>query len=552
MISDKPGNDLLELSFKAVGLGLPPHVITVQLRIYCVSNGHRYMAGETEYVPKISDIEFKKAVRIDYLPNCQQIIQIHCVESDNPSIPSLGIVEVDMGILYEADEGMLLPLLSNGRQIGQINMVYRSVVDDKATFQIGMKCLNVKNVDFFSNSDPYIVIYRPADTHIMALSKDEVPERAWTALHKTEYKKNDLNPVFEPFAMSKWKFCRANLNCLMKFEIWDHATFGRDKIISIGYTTPARIQAEEGKFLNTFDQKNKFGGTIVFSRFDEKKFYLFNEYVDAGVQLRLFIAVDCSGSTKDFHKIDLEGPPDLFEKAIKETSSILINKEKTNRFGLLGFGAKVKGCKHPTFAFNHEVNHRNPSVKSVDEALDLYRKVYPTIEPEEPTNLSAVIERIHMMMLHQDKRNFKIYTLLVVLTDGDINDRQETIDKIVECSQYPLSIILVGIGQKNFDDLEYFESGFEVEKTTDKKKKKKRGNFIISGRLKDSKGVEAARRIVRFVYYQNYMGKPKEFEEALLKDVPKQMTEFYNMMKFDPNPQSDKIKEAPSPLLTSP
>ena len=552
MINEKPANDLLELTFQGVGLSLPPHVITLQLRIYCISNGHRYMAGETEYIAKMEDLDFKKAVRIDYLPNCQQIMQIHCVENDNPCLPSLGVSEVDMGVLYDSDEGMLLPLLSNGRSVGHLNVNYRTVIDDKATFHIGLKCLNVKNVDFFSNSDPYLVLYRPADTHIMALTKEEVPERAWTALFKSEYKKNDLNPTFEPFAMSKWKLCRANMNVILKFEIWDHATFSKDKLISTGYTTPARIMSEEGKFLNTFDPKDKFGGTIVFARFDEKKFYLFNEYVDAGVQLRVIMAVDCSGSTKEFHKIDLEGPPDLFERAIKETATILIKKEKSNRFAFLGFGAKVKGCRHPTFAFNHEKSERNLSVNSVEEALELYHKVYPAIEPEEPTNLAAVIERVKMMILHQDSRNFKIYTLLVVLTDGDISDRQETIDKIVECSQLPLSIILVGIGQKNFDDCEYFESGFEVEKSTEKKKKKKKGNYLITGRLKSSNGKEAMRRIVRFVYYQNYISKQKELEEALLKEVPRQMTEFYNMMKFDPVPKQENIKEAPSPLSASP
>jgi vacuolar-type H+-ATPase subunit F/Vma7 len=38
------------------------------------------------------------------------------------------------------------------------------------------------------------------------------------------------------------------------------------------------------------------------------------------------------------------------------------------------------------------------------------------------------------------------YTILLIITDGIINDMQQTINEIVKGSVLPLSIIIVGVG----------------------------------------------------------------------------------------------------------
>lgn len=542
-------NELVELHFQGVGITYPQHVVTFQLRVYCTSNGHRYMAGETEFVPAHESPAFRKAVRLDYLPNCQQTLEIFCAESDNPTLPTVGKADVEFGVLVDTGEGLTVPLISKDKLMGQLFITSKQIVDDKSSYHIGFNCLNVKNLEFFSTSDPYVIVFRPTDPYINALNHDDVPQTGWIALHQTDYKKHDLNPCFNPFGITKWSLSRANPNVILKFEIWDHSKFGLHRKISTAYTTVDLLANgdEKDKFLNTFDEKGKFGGTIAFYRFEEKKFFMLDQYINAGIEIRLVIAVDCSGSTKSLHNIKPDGQPDLFERAIREVSDILVTKEKTGRFAFLGFGAKINGYKHPTFPFNHAKSERNPSVKSVDEAISLYKSVYPTIEPEEPTNLAGVIERVHVMMKHQDKKNYKIYTLLVILTDGDIEDRQESIDKVVECSDFPLSIVLVGVGQGNFDHLEYLESGYKAVEPVEegKKKKKTLSPKKKIQRLKSTSGKEALRRIVRFVYYQNYLGKHKELEEALIRDVPRQMTEFYNLVKFDPCPASPTSQPTP-------
>lgn len=43
---------------------------------------------------------------------------------------------------------------------------------------------------------------------------------------------------------------------------------------------------------------------------------------------------------------------------------------------------------------------------------------------------------------------------MLVLTDGEIMDLQDTINEIVEASELPLSIVITGIGDADFTSME--------------------------------------------------------------------------------------------------
>ena len=62
------------------------------------------------------------------------------------------------------------------------------------------------------------------------------------------------------------------------------------------------------------------------------------------------------------------------------------------------------------------------------------------------------------------------YTICLILTDGVINDLQNTIDSIVAASMLPLSIIIVGIGEADFDQMEQLDG--DVNPLYSKKLKK--------------------------------------------------------------------------------
>jgi vacuolar-type H+-ATPase subunit F/Vma7 len=53
------------------------------------------------------------------------------------------------------------------------------------------------------------------------------------------------------------------------------------------------------------------------------------------------------------------------------------------------------------------------------------------------------------------------YFILLLLTDGIINDMQKTIDEIVRGSGLPLSIIIVGVGNEDFSSMHQLDADDE-------------------------------------------------------------------------------------------
>ena len=46
------------------------------------------------------------------------------------------------------------------------------------------------------------------------------------------------------------------------------------------------------------------------------------------------------------------------------------------------------------------------------------------------------------------------YTVLLIITDGVIHDFEQCMDLIVQASQLPLSIIIIGVGNEDFSQME--------------------------------------------------------------------------------------------------
>lgn len=49
------------------------------------------------------------------------------------------------------------------------------------------------------------------------------------------------------------------------------------------------------------------------------------------------------------------------------------------------------------------------------------------------------------------------YSILLIITDGQISDMNQTIDQIVRGSNMPMSIIIVGVGNANFNSMDILD-----------------------------------------------------------------------------------------------
>lgn len=56
------------------------------------------------------------------------------------------------------------------------------------------------------------------------------------------------------------------------------------------------------------------------------------------------------------------------------------------------------------------------------------------------------------------------YFVLIIFTDGLNFDERETIEKIIEMSGQPISLIIIGIGSENFEQMHYLDGDNELLK----------------------------------------------------------------------------------------
>jgi len=66
------------------------------------------------------------------------------------------------------------------------------------------------------------------------------------------------------------------------------------------------------------------------------------------------------------------------------------------------------------------------------------------------------------------------YSILLILTDGAISDLPATINKIVDASNLPLSIVIVGVGNADFSSMEKLDADEEPLYNSHSREKAKR------------------------------------------------------------------------------
>ena len=82
-----------------------------------------------------------------------------------------------------------------------------------------------------------------------------------------------------------------------------------------------------------------------------------------------------------------------------------------------------------------------------------------------PTNFAPTIRQMReycQSLVEEQRQTGRLkYTILLLLTDGEVTDEAETIDELVKASNLPLSVIIVGIGPSEFGTMERLDADKE-------------------------------------------------------------------------------------------
>ncbi|KAI3846296.1 hypothetical protein MKW92_026229 [Papaver armeniacum] len=102
----------------------------------------------------------------------------------------------------------------------------------------------------------------------------------------------------------------------------------------------------------------------------------------------------------------------------------------------------------------------------IEEVLDRYRELVPQVRLAGPTSFAPIIETAIDIVENSGRR----YHVLLIVADGQVTrssntgigqlslQEQETINAIVKASEYPLSIVFVGVGDGPWDMMKEFDN----------------------------------------------------------------------------------------------
>ena len=252
-----------------------------------------------------------------------------------------------------------------------------------------------------------------------------------------------------------------------------------------------------------------------------RKEITFLDYINNGVRVALDIGIDFTGSNG--HPDD-EGTlhcrlPNMeqrnpYERAILSCATVMANYDYDQKFPVYGFGALIKGQKEVSMCFNINFK-KDPNIQYVDNIMKEYFACLDKIVFSGPTCFAPIINKIISEMKNED--DIMNYHVLMILTDGKIDDYEDTVDALVEGSFLPLSVIIIGIGNNPNDEKQ--KEDFKFMEQLD-------GDDVP---LISRKGVKRQRDLVQFVPFNKFEYDEKKLTEEVLDEIPRQIIEYYTL-----------------------
>ncbi|WRX24772.1 C2 domain - like 10 [Theobroma cacao] len=213
-------------------------------------------------------------------------------------------------------------------------------------------------------------------------------------------------------------------------------------------------------------------GQLFVDQFIEKPRFSFLDYISSGFQLNFMVAVDFTSSNglprnpTSLHYIDPLGRLNSYQQ-----------------------------------------------VEGVEGIMAAYASAIYNVTLSGPTVFGQVIDRA--AQLASFSCDSTKYFVLLIITDGVLTDIQETKDAVVKTTDLPLSILIVGVGDADFKQMEILDADD--------------GCPLVS-----SNGRVATRDIVQFVPMREVHGGQISLVEALLQELPGQFLTYMQSRNIKP------------------
>ncbi|CAN1242117.1 Protein BONZAI 2 [Linum perenne] len=434
---------------------------------------------------------------------------------------------VDVKIVTKPDRTLTLNLVqiedpSHPKSCGQLIVHAEECINSKTCTEMTLRCSDLENKDLFSKSDPFLLISRVVE------GGKAIP------VCKTEVIKNDQNPTWKSIVLNIQQVGSKDSPLLV--QCFNFNNNGKHDLIGQAQNSLAefekRCSSKEGINLvlpavgHNQSTKKVLKGQLFVDKLLESTQHTFLDYLRGGYELNFMVAVDFTASNGNprlpdslhyidpSHNMDLSTRPNAYQKAILEVGEVLKFYDSDQRFPAWGFGARpidgpVSHC------FNLNGSKYNHEVEGLHGILIAYSNALYNVSLAGPTLFGHVITKAASIARSSLENGERKYFVLLIITDGVVTDLQETKDAIVQASDLPFSILIVGVGGADFREMEILD-GDKGE------------------RLESSTSRVATRDIVQFVPMRDVENGEMSVVQGLLAELPTQFLAYMRSRNLEP------------------
>ena len=186
----------------------------------------------------------------------------------------------------------------------------------------------------------------------------------------------------------------------------------------------------------------------------------------AGVEsMQMVVGIDFSKSNewtgeKSYQRglHDTRGGETPYAKALRIMSRIIHKFDDDDIYPVYRFGcANTKDKSVLPLLYPDQ---EDPHFEGFDAVKKAYEHIAPQIEMSGPTTFAPMIRQA----IEISKECCNQYMILVLLTDGDVSDMDADMKALQEASNYPLSVVAVGLGDGPFDKMRVFDDDIRGRK----------------------------------------------------------------------------------------
>ncbi|XP_031637957.1 copine-8-like [Contarinia nasturtii] len=484
----------------------------------------------TEIIENSLNPQWFKKIVLDYSFEAIQHVEFEIRDMILDEHSFLGRYTTTLGALVSSHGRQVvgkIPIAKIGGEIIRNNSEIVIVTEEdsqcKQVIEIQFAAENLPKRKWFRSNDPFLVISR--------INEDDT----YSVVTRTKVAKSSQNPEWKPLKIRVGALCHDDFDKKIKIECFSDRGNGHYKLIGACITSINElneISQEEASLTLINEEKQKSdanyvnSGTLKVLKNSMAEEISFLDYIQGGVQMHFAVAIDFTSSngvhtdTKSLHYLS-EEEMNNYELALRGVGETLQHYDSDQLFPAFGFGAKLP-CGTVSFQFPLNNNPEHPYCSGVDEILENYKAQLNAVELHEPTNFAPVInDTIEIAKKFQDGKH---YFVLLIVTDGIISDMTLTKAAIIEASKLPISIIIVGVGDADFNEMKELDADDE--------------KLNVDGRF-------AERDIVQFVPMNKFLtedapnDKPQtDLAEEVLAEIPEQFTSYMKSRGFEPQEAS--------------